>query len=260
MRMIRLFAAIVALSLRREVTFRVNFVLNIAGSVIAATTALLTTTVVYQHTATLGGWTVGEAIVLLGTYQIVSGFLATFVEPNVVWFGQTVQSGALDATLVKPVASLFLASLGTCAPLGLVQVVAGSVTIAIGFGRLGGPPAPWHVVGWVLMVACGCAICWATRVGLACLALWAPALSMDVVYGAVWQFGRFPVSVFDQPARFVLAWVIPLGLISTLPAMALVRGPEVGQLAVSLLAAIAGVVVVRQLWTRGLRRYASATS
>jgi len=37
-------------------------------------------------TSTLGGSSRDEAVVLLGSYQIMSGLLAAFIEPNLMWF------------------------------------------------------------------------------------------------------------------------------------------------------------------------------
>src|SRR5207237_2082764 len=125
--------------------------------------------IVYTQTRALGGWSLGDAIVLLGTYQIVSGLLATFVEPNVEWFGEQVKSGKLDDVLLKPVSSVFLVSLGSCAPLGLSRVVLGVAVLGLGLRALGTVPTPGGGVGWLVLLAVGVAITWASRVLLASL-------------------------------------------------------------------------------------------
>src|SRR5689334_2783810 len=110
MRLLRLFAAIVSLSLRRELAFRANLLFQLLLTATTIASGLAALAIVFTQTRTLGGWTVGEAIVLLGTYQIVSGVLATFIEPNVVWFAEQVKSGKLDELLLKPAPSIFLVS------------------------------------------------------------------------------------------------------------------------------------------------------
>ena len=68
------------------------------------------------------------------------------------------------------------------------------------------------------------------------------------------------MSIYRQPIRFVLTWVLPVAFISTFPAHALARGAGpvliVGGLAIGL----AALVIVRTVWNSGLRRYTSATS
>jgi ABC-2 type transport system permease protein len=260
MKLARLFGAIFAMSLKRDLAFRANLVFQLLLAVTAAGATLFTLDVVYTRTQTLGGWRAGEAIVLIGTFTIVSGLLATFVEPNVTWFNQRIESGQIDEVLLRPVSSLFLASLGRHAPAGLVQVLAGLAVVAWGMRDLATGFAVGNGLAWLLLLLISFALTWATRVLIAMLALWVPGLALDVVYGGVWQFGRYPVPMYRQPARFVLTWVLPFAFITTLPARALTRGVSIPVLLGSLLLG-AGVVALAHLaWAAGLRRYTSATS
>ncbi len=91
MRLLRLFGAIFSLSLRRELAFRANLVFQLLMTVIGIVAGLATLQIIYTQTSKLSGWSLGEAIVLLGTFQIMSGLLATFIEPNIVWFASQVK-------------------------------------------------------------------------------------------------------------------------------------------------------------------------
>src|SRR5438105_13225984 len=84
MRLLRLFGAIFSLSLRRELAFRANLLFQLLMTIISIVAGLATLQIIYTQTNTLGGWSLGEAIVLLGTFQIMSGFLSAFIEPNIV--------------------------------------------------------------------------------------------------------------------------------------------------------------------------------
>lgn len=110
------------------------------------------------------------------------------------------------------------------------------------------------------MLTAAIAVTWASRVLLATVALWSPGLELDVVYGALWQFGRYPVSIYRQPVRFVLTWLLPVAFVATFPAAALTRGASPGLLLAGLLVGFGAILVVRAVWGAGLRRYTSATS
>lgn len=260
MKLLGLFAAVFSLSLRRELTFRADLLFRVLASAVAAAAGLAALGLVYTRTETLGGWRLGEAIVLLGTYQIASGVLATFIEPNLVWFGNQVTSGKLDEVLLKPVSALFLVSLGSVSPLGLTEVATGALVLGMGLCEAGIAPTAWGVAAWLVLLAVALLVTWASRVLVASVALWAPGASLDVVYGAVWQFGRYPVSLYRQPARFVLTWLLPVAFVATVPAAALTRGASPGLLLGALCVALGAVVVVSAVWGAGLRRYTSATS
>lgn len=260
MRLFRLFASIVSVSLRREFAFRANLLFQVLTTMVSVGSGVAALALVYTQTRTLGGWSLGEAIVLLGTYEIVSGMLVAFIEPNLIWFAEQVQSGKLDDILLKPVASVFLASLGSCAPLALSRILLGLVMLGLGLGELRTVPALAGVIGWLLLLVVSIVITWASRVLLASVALWAPAVSLDVVYGAIWQFGRYPVSIYRQPIRFALTYVLPVVFIATAPAHALTRGVDPPSLLIGLVVSTLAVAMACAVWNAGLRRYTSATS
>ena len=77
---------------------------------------------------------------------------------------------------------------------------------------------------------------------------------------AVFDAARWPSSVFRGAVRFVITFVVPLALMTTVPARALLGHLD----AESAAAAIAGTVILagfsRWAWTRSLAGYTSASS
>lgn len=255
-----LFAAIVSLSLRRESAFRANLLFSLLMTLVGAAASLAALGILSTQTQRLGGWSIGELIVLLGSYETVGGLLATFIEPNVAWFAGQVKSGKLDALLLQPAPSLFMATLGTCAPLGLTQVVMGLGIVAGGLRMLGATPSLGGALGWLLLLGVGVTLTWASRVLLAITAFWSPALTPDVLYGALWQLGRYPVSIYRPAVRALLTYVVPVAFVATYPARALTHGANPVLVAQGAVAAGLAVAAVGLTWRAGLRRYTSATS
>lgn len=260
MRYLSIAAAGFSMSLRSVLAFRVNLFFESMASLTGAVASLAALGVVFTRTSDLGGWGPAEAVVLLGTYEIVSGVRWTFIEPNVGWFHQQIIEGKLDDTLLRPVPSLFLATLGTSSPLGLVQAMSGLVILLIGVGRLDSAPTLASVLAWCVLLAASIVVTWAIRVMIATLAFWAPSFQPDVLFDAAWQLGRYPVSMYHQPIRFTLTWLVPMALVATFPAQALVRGASLAILGAGLAVALAGVWFAWWIWNAGLRRYTSATS
>lgn len=260
MKLVRVFVASFSLSLRRSLAFRTHLLFESLATFLGVGAGLAALGIVYTQAETLGGWSAAEAIVLLGTYQVVSGLLWTFIEPNLLWFRGQVVNGRLDDILLQPVPGIYLASLGSCSPLGLLHVVAGVGILAVGMASLDAPPTVADAFSWLLQLGAAVVVTWASRVLLASLAFWAPSLQPDVLYSAVWQFGRYPVSMYRQPLRFGLTWVIPVSLMGTLPAQALTRGADPIHLVAGLIAAAGAIGLANAVWQAGLRRYTSATS
>jgi ABC-2 type transport system permease protein len=260
MKLLRLFGASFSLSLRREITFRANLVFQLALTVLNIASGFVVLSAVYTQTQALGGWGLGQAIALLGTFQVVSGIFTTCVEPNLSWFAGQVRDGKLDSILVQPVSSLFLISLGRCEPLALSQVAMGLLVVGLGLHDGGTLPSWWGVLGWLVLIGVGLVIAWASRVLIASVSLWVPSIELDVLYSALWQFGRYPVEVYRQPLRFFLTYVLPFAFLATFPARALTGRTSLLLPLLGIAAACMAIVMVQLVWKAGLHRYTSATS
>lgn len=245
------------LSFKRALAFRANLVFGSLMALVTTTAAVVTVIVIYTQVDVLAGWSRGEVLLVIGCYQLLSGVLATFIEPNVMWFDSRVRNGELDEILLKSVPSLYLATLGTQAPLGLAGIFFGLLVIGIGL------PDHFDLVNLLTGTATlmsALMLLWATRVLIMLVSLWAPSLTLDVMYDALWQFGRYPVTIYKQPVRIFLTSVIPIGLMTTVPAMALTRGIAIPVVALCAAVGIGVIVLVGRLWSKSLRRYTSATS
>jgi ABC-2 type transport system permease protein len=260
MKMVQFFRAIVGLALRQQMAFRLDFVFSLLVSGAAVASGLAALGIVYAHTETLGGWPRGEAIVLLGTFQLITALLNTFVAPNLQWFGDQVKNGTLDDALLKPMPSLVTASLGSCRPFELVNVTLGVATVVVGLRDLGRMPSVMDVAGYAALLGVAMLVTWAVRVLAACVTLWFPSVSLDVIFTSAWEFARYPVTIYADPVPFVLTYLVPVAFVSTVPAQGLARGVDLGQLVMGLCAAVGSAVVVWATWEAGLRRYVSATS
>ncbi|HEV8638088.1 MAG TPA: ABC-2 family transporter protein [Chloroflexota bacterium] len=247
-------------SLRRELAFRTDLLFQLLAALTGAAAGLAALGAVYAQTASLAGWSAGEAVVLFGTFHVLSGLRAAFVEPNVRWFRAQVAEGKLDDVLLKPVPSILLATLGTCAPIALVPALVGLGVVGLGLRELGRAPSPLAVLGWLALVTDAAVVTWATRVLLASLTFWAPDGTRDVLYDALWQLGRYPVEIHRQPLRFVVTYVLPVAFVATLPAAALTREVSPLTLALGVAAAAVMAAAANLVWRAGLRRYTSATS
>jgi ABC-2 type transport system permease protein len=71
---------------------------------------------------------------------------------------------------------------------------------------------------------------------------------------------RYPVSLYPGWLRLLLTWVIPVGIITTVPAGVLTGVTSVKMLAGMIVLAIALMIAASALFRFGLRHYKSASS
>lgn len=259
MRLLRLYGMLFSLSLRRQIAFRADFFFEIGRTIIGVITALAALLAVFTRTTQLGGFSAGEAVALLGTFQIVSGLRQALVEPNLRFNGQQIANGSFDAVLTQPAPAIFLTSLGGAAPLALVQPALGVLVVVAGTVYSDSRPTIVGVLAWVVLVLAAGVVMWATRCIIAAAVFWALGISLDVAYDGAWQLGAYPTTMLAQPLR-TLFYVVPVAFIATVPTAVLVGKLTPTWALTGIAAAAIATALAIGIWRLGIRNYTSATS
>jgi len=87
-----------------------------------------------------------------------------------------------------------------------------------------------------------------------------PGVFFTWVFDGLYQLARFPVYLYPGWLRFILTWIVPVGMMTTIPTQALS-----GELALPILLASLGLALVLVTgaslkFRQGVKRYASASS
>jgi viologen exporter family transport system permease protein len=250
-------------SIQNELAYRVNLVVNVGLALVGLGNAVAGVAVVFSHTQTLRGWTFDQTLVLLGVYTIVNGLLNVFVAPNLDQLGQSIRQGTLDFTLLKPASSQFLASFQRCIIWGMTDVVLGIGLVIYSLSQLsgkGGLDAGSLALFAVTMTA-GVTVIYCLWIMFATFAFWFVRIdNMTTILHSLFGMGRFAVDAYPLWLRRVLTYVVPVALVTTVPAEALSGRLSVLVAVASVLVAAAMLWLSTRLWRLGLGQYTSASS
>lgn len=261
LRYLRLFALFVHNSLQLALEYRVNFLTALLQSGLWLLWGVLGTLVFFQFTGTLGGWTLPQALLVVGLFRIFEGLIDGIMRPNITRIVEHIQKGTLDFVLVKPVDSQFMASLRHVNLLVLPDLLVGFGLIGYGLwlGQIW--PTPIQLLTFFFLLVCGIVTAYAIWMLLATTAFWLVRVeNVTELLTAIYETGRFPVTAYSPAIRLVLTFVIPIAFLTTFPAAALIGLLEPMYLALA--PVIAGVLLLaaRAFWRVGLRSYTSASS
>lgn len=92
------------------------------------------------------------------------------------------------------------------------------------------------------------------------LVFWSPGVLFTWIFDGLFQMARYPMGMYPGWLQMVLTWLVPVGLITTVPAQTLTGSLNAGMLAASLGFALVMLIFGSLLFHKGLRRYASASS
>ncbi len=257
LRLARIFAST---SISAQLEYRMNFVVNLAGSLLTAGGALFGLLVLYSDGQPLGGWTYREAMVVVGLYMLVQGFIGAFLTPNLNQLGEAVRTGTLDFTLLKPVDAQFYVSTHNVNPFRLNDLLIGLGLVVWAASGLASVTAAGILTGSLLIVA-ALAIVYAIWFMLTTTAFWfVRVANLTDLFGSLFRAGQMPVTAYPGWVRVLFTFVVPVAFITTVPAEAIVG--RIDPLGAFLALAVTAVLLAlsRWFWRFAVRSYTSASS
>ena len=242
--------------------YRLDFLVEGALALFWTGWSLVPLLVVFGNRTGVAGWTFEEALVVIGWFLVMKGILEGAVNPSLAAVVEHIRKGTLDFVLLKPADAQFLVSTQKFQPWRTVDVVAGIAIFAVAFHRLGRLPAPAHVVAAVLLLACAALILYSLWILVISAAFFVVKIdNLSFLFVSIFDAARWPADVFRGILRAVFTFVVPLAIMTTFPARALL-GKDFGPLdgAGALAGALGFAAFARLVWLRSIGHYTSASS
>jgi ABC-2 type transport system permease protein len=241
--------------------YRLEFAVEGALALLWIGVTLVPLLVVFGSRETVAGWTFPEMLVVLGWFVALKGVLEGTLSPSLLQVIEHVRKGTLDFVLLKPADAQLLVSLSKIEPWRVTDLAGAAVIFAIAFHRLGHPPAAHDVLLAAALLCCAVLVLYSIAIVVVSIAFVAVRVdNLLYLFQSVFDVARWPSSVFRGALAFLFTFVLPLALMTTYPALALL-----GKLTVpTAVAAVAGTLlfawVARGIWKASIRRYTSASS
>lgn len=206
----------------------------------------------------LAGYSTNQVIFFFLTFNLVD-VLGQFFFREVYRFRHLVVSGGLDLVLVKPMSSLFRVLMGGADIIDLVTIPPLFLAVLYVGGLLN--PSLVQTLFYIALIANGLII--ATAFHIAVLSLGIITFEIDhtvMIYRDIINLGRLPLDIYKQPLKGVLTYVIPVGIMISLPAKALMGLVSLRGVFLSLVLGAFLLLISLRFWKIALKSYTSASS
>lgn len=246
-------------SLQIALEYRADFVVALFQSAFWLVWGIVGTLVFFQFTGDLGGWTLPQALLVVGLFRIFEGVIDGLLRPNITRIVEYIQKGTLDFVLLKPVDSQFMASLRQINLMTVPDFLVGFALIGYGLWLQRLVPSPQGVLAFALLMLCGIVIAYSLWMLLTTMAFWLVRIeNIAELLTALYETGRFPVSAFGTGLRILLTFVVPIAFMTTFPAAALLDTLDPIYLGLAPAMATLLLAASRAFWRHALRSYTSA--
>jgi ABC-2 type transport system permease protein len=260
-RYLRLFAIQLRISLASAMAYRANFLLEGAMSLVWMVTTLLPLVVLFNGRASVAGWDAPSSLVVMAYFLAVNAVLDGTISPSLVDLTGQIRSGSFDYVLLKPIDAQAMVSASRY-ELWKIFDLLGAIAVAVyAFSRIGAPPTLGQLALGLGLFVTGIVAAYALWLLVAAASFWVVRLdNLMFLLGAVFDTARWPIQVFPGIWRFVFTFVIPVAVMTTYPAEALLGRLHAETAIATLAGSIVLLVVSRLVWRLAIRNYTSASS
>jgi ABC-2 type transport system permease protein len=260
----RLWLAFGRYGLLRELAFRGNFLVKMSVEVLWLALLLVFYRTVFSQTSLVAGWTEGEYLFFVGCHFALGGLIETLFLENCNAFADLVRSGDLDFYLLKPIDEQFLITCHSIEWSTAPNVLMGAAVMGFALADVGWPSAA-QVLLFLVLFGCATALAYSFLLLLMSGSVW--LMRNQSLYEVWWLFStlmRYPREIFQgtwaSPLGWVFTFLIPVMLVTNVPARVMVKALEPGMVALTLAATVVLLWGSRRFFRLALRRYRSASS
>lgn len=206
------------------------------------------------------GYSIDQMFVFFLTYQVIDISAQIFYR-GVYLFSEQVRTGEFDFVLAKPINPLFRALAGKPDINETLFFIPNLVVIVWLALSLDLHMTVSSIMWYLVLMANSFLIVTALHIMVLVIGI----LTTEVD-GVIWMYrdlirlGQFPVTIYTPIVRFSLFFLIPIGLMITIPAQVLLTMPPAHSMAFTLLFGLAFFVTSLRLWNWALKHYSSASS
>lgn len=261
MRYASLFFVQLRASVQVTMQYRAEFFVGVFMAAFYVFWNLVPMFVLWGQRPTIAGWSLAEAALVTAWFTLLRALLDGAVQPSLQAVVEHIRKGTLDFVLLKPADAQFLVSTAKFEVMNFVDAAAAVALALWALARLHLVPTAGQVgMALILTLAAG-ALLYALAILVIAAAFYVVRLdNLIYLFNSVFDAARWPSKVFRGVWHFLFTFIIPLALMTTYPAEALL-----GRLSASTaVAAFAGAALffwlARLVWRRAIGHYRSASS
>lgn len=241
--------------------YRYDFLVDGLIEAFWAVTALVPLFVVFQTRTEVAGWTFPEALVVAGWFTLLQGILEGAINPSLTAVVEQIRQGTLDFVLLKPADAQFLVSTARFQPWRGMNVLTGMVIFVYAFHLMGHPPPLSGLLASGVLLLSSTLLLYSLWILTVTAAFYVVRVdNLTYFFSSIFDAARWPSSVFRGILHLIFTFVIPLALMTTYPAEAMLGKLNLTTLFAAIGGALLFAALARVVWLRSIGKYTSASS
>lgn len=256
-RNIRIFGLFSQYALKSILLYPVGTILFTLGKIIRFLLFFFFVYFLVSKTSSLKGYTADQAIIFYLTFNVIDT-ASQLLFREVYRFRQLVVSGDLDGILLKPYHPFLRVLVGGIDPLDAGVLI---LYIILTFGyvaKIAPTLTPFAILMYFLLIVNAMVIGTAFHILVLSFGILTSNIDHGVmIYRDLTSVGRFPLEIYQEPFRWLITFVIPVGIMMSFPTQSLFSKLELPMIIVAFALAGFFMYLSLKLWNSALKKYQS---
>lgn len=256
-RNLRIFILFSQYALKSILLYPVGTILFTLGKIIRFLLFFFFVYFLVSKTSSLKGYTTDQAIIFYLTFNVIDT-AAQLLFREVYRFRQLVVSGDLDGILLKPYHPFLRVLVGGIDPLDAGVLILYVILTLAFIIKLSATLSLVAIVMYFLLIVNAMVI--GTAFHILVLAFGILTSNIDhgvMIYRDLTSVGRFPLEIYQEPFRWLITFVIPVGIMMSFPTQSLFGKLGINLTIVAFVLAGTFMYVSLRLWGSALKKYQS---
>jgi ABC-2 type transport system permease protein len=206
----------------------------------------------------IAGYSKNQVIFFYLTFTLIDVF-SQFLFREVYRFRPQIVRGDFDYVLVKPVNALFRSLMGGADVIDFITIP--PLLIAVIYYAAALEPTLPQILLYLALLLNGFIISAAFHIIVLSMAI--ITLEIDhavMIYRDLTSLGRLPTDIYREPLKGFLTYLIPVGIMVTLPVRSLIGLSTTGAVITAFAVGILILIISIKFWNFALKKYSSASS
>lgn len=258
----RLFMCLLQMRLAKQATSGISFIGPFLVDGIMFGIQILTFFAIYSNITSIGGWQKGEIILFIGSFSLINALNMTLYFFGVISIPDKIKSGKLDYYLTKPVNSLFYISFESINLGSGLLIVLSFAILLYGVKILNKPISMVQVGVYAYVIILMTILFYDIMLLFRTIAFYlieADGL-LRVEEECIGLCMQIPGVLFQRVFKIVFYFILPYGIMGTIPAQVLAGTVKRNNLILATLITILFTMVAICFWNYSRRKYNSASS
>lgn len=244
-------------ALASRMAYRGDFIMSMLIMMIVELGGPVITVIIYGNGASFPGWGQYEVLLLQGIFLLSRGISFPFFM-GIVWNTiERVQEGTFDLLLIKPRSILLMSVVTAFDSEDLGKLIGGIIVFLFAMKHLPAQPLT-HWVAFFILFLFSLLLMFAFALFMAGLGIvWIGNFRIYDIFMTTMEFGMYPKSIFTKFFQSLITYVIPVSLLASYPATALL-GKLDSNVILALLSSVVFLLLGLWFYFRMVNNYSSA--